>query len=171
MLCRSIFGIALIASIAFGQQSLPATKVPAFSELKEGDEMIVDLVSTGCWHNTHEIFAFRRAKDSSVSVTVTYIEHIQHGKEPDTLNPIKLGEVKLSEKEFKGLDGLLGFYRSPRSSGCTDKDKITFVFRREGTVVARESFIDASCSYERRDFTWLGHLVDKIFEKSTDKGG
>lgn len=78
----------------------------------------------------------------------------------------KLGTTELGDKDAMRLDRLLETYRLPLSGGCTTVDHIDIIQKRGTKILARESFVDASCAIRHReDLMTLWQLVQQA-EKS-----
>jgi hypothetical protein len=56
--------------------------------------------------------------------------------------------VVLSEGLVPKLDRLLAYYRSPRTGQCARTETVTVLWRSQGDVVQKESFVDRSCGAE-----------------------
>lgn len=105
------------------------TRVADFSHLPQGDVLVIHYHSSGCFHTTEATLEYRSFPKPVIVV---------RGKGRKVLRP--------TQEEIRGLDALLRFYRSPRSSGCTTIDTVMFNQVHDGITVATETFTDASCS-------------------------
>jgi len=138
-------------------------KVATFSALPEGDELLITLKGEGCFSSSTYEFQFRRT--NGLSVTVTQVEGIWWTAGQTNVNytnDVRLGDLRLTRSDAEGLDRLLQFYRAGPDGGCTSVDTITIRQRHAGKIVATEQFTDGSCSYDRKDLTWLPELIFRL---------
>jgi hypothetical protein len=148
--------VALLAIAAASRYS-GAAEVIDFSKLPQGDTIRVEYRSAGCFHFCTNTLEFVRSR----STRVTLLTNSSPAQNSATL--------PLTPEEVRGLDQLLEFYRQPRPGGCTTVDTIVFTRLRGNSVVATETFTDASCIVGRstapevtKSITSLHNLVFRL---------
>lgn len=140
----------LLASLLWlglvGTKQSPKHEISNFTDLASGDSILIDMVSDGCFNHDHYQFTFGRLPVPTVSILE--FEDRWDGNKRVGKETIYRGSLALTEKDLKGLDNLLSFYRGPIGDGCTTVDKVTLKQLREGHVVTSESVEDASCGLD-----------------------
>jgi hypothetical protein len=113
----------------------------SISTLQRGDTLRIEYSSSGCFSSTQaEVWIL--GEDPSVARVVVWESGPVRSQSP--AEP-KHRTVRLTSDDRRGLDKLLAFYRSPRSSGCTTVDHIKLTLSHKGKTKRSESFVDGSC--------------------------
>jgi hypothetical protein len=75
-----------------------------------------------------------------------------------------LGSMQLTDEDIAALDRLLAYYRSvPSGVSCTNVDKISVIYRKNGGKPKKESFVDGHCeTLDNDDLLTLPDLVEKL---------
>ena len=146
----AILGIAAGATYGIGLQSQYVAPVGA---LRPGESIAVDFVSTGCFSSTHYNFEIGAGKKPLVSA-----QTFKLGK-PE---PVELGKLTLSPADVAGLNRLFQMYRTLPQGGCTTVDTITLTQMRGDKEIAKERFVDRTCSYERKDVLRFTELIQRL---------
>lgn len=151
--------LALLGSAWLAVAGTPVS----FQQLPAGDAITVVFTSEGCFHHYTYEFDFRRGADLTAKVTQIEQRWNEEKKTQEVARRIPLGTVKLSAAAAAGLDRLFAFYRTMKRGGCTTVNQITATHRSGDTVLATESFTDATCATDRlRDVTLLPFLAEKL---------
>ncbi|MDR3159826.1 MAG: hypothetical protein LBU11_12675 [Zoogloeaceae bacterium] len=146
-LIRLVF--VLTATCSFHAQA--ADKVTTFADLPKDDQLEIRFSSGGCFHRVAYELTFRRATETTVSITQT------RG------NRVELGQLTLSMADVDGLDELVRFYRSVSSGNCTTSDSIIISQRHNGKIVATEKYTDNTCATNNMEgITAIPALVQRL---------
>ncbi len=116
-----------------------------FSELKQGESIAIDFVSSGCFHHEHYELVFRR--DRELQVTIREAQIVWEGNKVASESFRLLKSRNLNDQEAKGLDALLEFYRSKPRAAFTTIDTITVSHSHPAGDLTIEKFTDASGTY------------------------
>jgi hypothetical protein len=161
----AISALAGAAALGLFKQGGTSQHVPTFAQLKPGESVDVDFVSSGCFNIQRYELKFTRAND--LSVNVKSISHSTGKDGKAVLKTINLGNLKLAQTDINGLDSLIQFYRSKPKDGCTTVDTIILSHRRGGQLLAREKFKDGSCSYQLPNVVRVTDLVARFNPKNS----
>jgi hypothetical protein len=114
--------------------------VAALTDLPEGDQLEISFFSRGCFHFHAYDLTFRRAIETTVSIT--QVKNVE--------NRVELGQFTLSKAEVDDLDKLVRLHRSSSPGPCasTTWESITISQRHEGKIVATEKYANSSCGTE-----------------------
>ena len=127
---------------------VPEADLIGFGKLPQGATLTVDHRSDGCFHNTATRYEF-----TSDTVTISQLE-------PQLA---KRGTVKLTGADRGRLDKTLAFYRRAPRGGCTTIEEVALTLRKDGKVVARESYVDGSCTIgEQQGLLPFGALDQRL---------
>jgi hypothetical protein len=111
----------------------------------------INFRSDGCFHREGYELTFRRATETTVSITRT------RG------NRMELGQLTLSKADVDGLDELVRLYRSSSPGNCTTSDSITISQRHDGEIVATEKYTDDTCvTHKMKGVTNILALVRRL---------
>jgi hypothetical protein len=130
------------AAVPYPSSNAATRRKPiSLSHLHRGDTLRIEYSSSGCFSSTRaEVWILGR--DPSVARVVVWDSgpvRVESPAEP------KHRTVRLTSEDRRGLDKLIAFYRSSRSSGCTTVDHIKLTLSSKGQAVRSESFVDGSC--------------------------
>lgn len=143
-LIRLVFVLAATCSF----HARAADKVATLADLPKGDQLEMSFISSGCFHRYAYDLTFRRAIETTVSITQ---------------NRVGLGQLTLSKADVDGLDELVRFYRSSSPGNCTTRNSITISQRHDGEIVATEKYTDDSCAtYNMKGVTNISALVQRL---------
>src|SRR5689334_23958175 len=117
-----------------------------FSDLPHDHVLKIEMLSTGCFGGDANFFTFRNLGTSTIEIS---------GKPTLTLNA----------DDVKELDKLLEFYRHVKKGACTSVDTVTFEEYRGKTLIAKETYIDGTCStMDTKDMISLWALIERADE-------
>lgn len=149
--------LALACGVGFVSQTSGKTRIPTFADFRTGETIEVDFRSSGCFNSEHLIFVFRRGTDLQVEVSKVVFD-----KETNDDKVVSQGRVALSKSETEGLDGLIKFYRNLEEGYCTTAEFVQVTYRKGEEEIAKENFVDRTCSYNVKDLTRFTELRDKL---------
>lgn len=128
-----------------------------FSQMDNGDEVLIEYASSGCFHRTHYTISITKRQGRCTAV----IRDNQQTEQKDQLD-----EIELTRKDIQGLDHLLRYYRDRRSGRCTTTDEISISYRENGKEIATDKFTDSTCAiHERRGILSLSELISRLNRK------
>ncbi len=138
-----VLGLVACCCVVF--LAKPNAHPGSFSSLQQGDILVVQFHSSGCFHGaTHEL-TFQRGAELTVSVVQIPSGTVRSPRIAEQTNRVALGTLRLSQSDVAGLDRLMDYYHSKRSGDCTTIDDITFTQQRGDEIVASEQIVDAPC--------------------------
>ena len=138
-----VFGTCSLAMLGFKQQP---NHVHKFSELPGGHILKIDLQTRGCFEQNANYFIF-------------------YSRPKPMLDIAGFPTQTLSASDIKGLDKLLSFYRHVKEGYCTTTDKITIEEYSGNTLLARESYVDSTCStINEKDLFSLRTLIERAYD-------
>jgi hypothetical protein len=148
MACLAALGALLVSCAAPPPPPPPPEHL--FSELRPGDRIHVHFRSDGCLHNVAYSFDFERGARTTVRIA-----SLGRAWSPITPNfddqvPHFLGTLTLSQRDIRGLDNLVNFYRGHPDGYCSTAEHIAFEYPQyveEGhdPRVVTERYTDLSC--------------------------
>jgi hypothetical protein len=145
--------VLLCSSVCSAQQVL------LFSQMDNGDEILIKYESSGCYHNIHSTISFRKVRGRVTAA-------IRNDRKKDQQN-----ETELTRRDIQGLDNLLRYYRARQRGYCTTTDRIAISYRENGREIAREAFVDSTCRVDNiRGVLPLSEVIDRIHEKKKEDG-
>ena len=135
-------------------------RVAPFSDLPEGDRIVVRYSSTGCFHFFTFEFSYSPVGNGSFDVHELQMEWSKAKQAHVERSRRYLGRVSLEKNEASKLDALIAYYREPQEFICSTVDEIHLSQIRRGRVVAEESFSDSSCAQMmQRDLLTFGAMA------------
>ncbi len=137
----------LLTALLFAILSFQRLPGALFENLPAKDRIRISYTSTGCFHYITYEFDFQRS-DTLTAAIVRLDEKRIEGSKKRIVKRVPQGTVKISEKQAKGLDRLIEFYRQKQEGGCTTVDNITITHRSPKGIVSKESFVDRTCRAE-----------------------
>jgi hypothetical protein len=114
--------------------------------LQDDEEIKIELISNGCFHNTKFLYVFRGGKTKLLDISQADYKWNAEKKEIIDQGGVKLGTITLKGEDESGLDYLLQFYRMKNEGGCTTTDNLTVEYIRAGQLIGKEEFVDSTCS-------------------------
>jgi hypothetical protein len=150
----------IILGLCIGCLFLLAFKVPIEEEtllidnLKNGESFLVDLKSTGCFHNSHLKLRISKVKGNYRANLITDVtinaEHSRFKKNITALNKVQVQELRDFEKELRRV--------SATKNHCTTVDEFTLSYNTRQT-----KFIVDNCE-------WQGFekLLGSLFKKQAE---
>lgn len=127
-------------------------RVASLSRLPEGDLLVVHYESSGCFHSEGWRFLLRGG--STPSFAFKEVGSRWRGPDSSLEYPTP---TPLTKQQVGQIDGELEFWRSKHDGGCTTTDTIDVAQLRAGAVLAREHFVDSTCSegvFSLPGFAW-----------------
>lgn len=149
--------LALACGVGFASQTSGKVRVPSFGDLRTGETIEVDFRSSGCFNSEHLTLVFRKEKGLEAEVSKVVFD-----KETNEDKSVPQGRVALSKSETEGLDRLIKFYRNLEEGHCTTAESVQVTYRNGDEEVAKESFVDRTCSYNAKELTRFTELRDKL---------
>jgi hypothetical protein len=141
-LIRLIFVLATTCSF----HAWAADKVSTLADLPKGDQLEISFRSDGCFHHDAYDLTFRRATETTVSITQT--REIR----------VELGQLTLSKADVDSLDEFVRFYKSSIPGNCTTSKSITISQRHDGEIVATETYENDTCGA----YDYISVLVQRL---------
>lgn len=130
-------------------------KFTAFSQLRNGDNLMARFETRGCFHRQAYELTFSKA--ARLTVSILQVWNDSQGTRID------LGSLTLSKSDIAGLERLMKFYRSDHKTLSTTRDTISFTHSRDGRTVAVAEFEDCSGeSYRIKKITTVRDLVARL---------
>ncbi|MGJ8638254.1 MAG: hypothetical protein ACSHYA_02580 [Opitutaceae bacterium] len=153
---------SLLICLFFTSCTLLSAQVPLFQKLAEGERVEVTFSSSGCFHNSTELFIF---KGSTVEVYQLASIWSEQTKESSAGKGTRLGELVLSSDDLKKLDKLFKFYTKPAFGGCTTVDTIKVEHYKEKDLLSTTDFQDGTCAtYDMKSLLTFGELRKRLAE-------
>ncbi|OJU61855.1 MAG: hypothetical protein BGO01_13145 [Armatimonadetes bacterium 55-13] len=153
-------GLSLVTTGAICAAFRPAAQVNEpiiqISTLRPTETLDVFYKSLGCFNQSG--YALKFTNKSGLMVEISE-------QDKQSQKPVfhRLGVLKLSAADAKGLDSLLKFYRSNPKGGCTTIDQTELALKTSNRVIRKESYVDASCSAsEKPGVITFGELVGRL---------
>lgn len=121
-----------------------------FSDMENGDEIVVKYSSQGCFHSYSYQLNFKR-ENGNTHVTIKYPTEEAVDK-----------ALPLTPRDITRLDKLFFHYRNRNNFGCTTSTSSKVSYREAGKEIASDEFVDGSCS----DFSKMGILSFEMIERA-----
>lgn len=135
----------------------------SFSTMEDGDRVEITYSSKGCFHDETLYYEVRRR--DGLSVFIQYAITWEKGIQLKISEKKVLGELKLTNSDVAGLDGLLRFYRGKKESNSTTEDSMLVEYFEGAKQVGIKKLHDESGGYgldTRKDVVRLFQLAARF---------
>lgn len=124
---------------------------PSFASMEDGDRVEITHHSTGCFHNI--ISYYEVSKSAGTCVFTQYAITWDKSVPPKMLEKKVIGKTQLTAADIAGLDGLITYYRSRKTSSSTTQVTVMIEYYEGATRIKVENLEDGSGSIglEKRD--------------------
>ena len=129
------------------------------SQMEDGDRIEVTEHSVGCFHDRMSYYEIQKSHGSYIAREYDIIWG--NGNPPPLVDKRIIDSVVLNEKQVRGLDGLLKFYRGPKDASSTTVVSLLFEYYEGKKRVEVERLSDDTGGYgldERKDVVTFNSL-------------